>query len=55
MFSACQPVSVTEQPLEPEVVMVKKESLEEELTGCSVLERPHQAALNTTSSMYERC
>lgn len=45
-LSVCQPASVTEQPLEPEVVMVKKESLEEELTG-------RQAALTTTSGMYE--
>ncbi|KAI3352427.1 hypothetical protein L3Q82_005194 [Scortum barcoo] len=31
-----QPVGVTEQPAEPEVVVIKKERLEEELTGCSV-------------------
>lgn len=38
-----QLVVVTEQPVEPEVVVIKKERLEEELTGCSVLE-DHQTA-----------
>lgn len=52
-MSVCQPASATEQPLEPEVVMVKKESLEEELTGCSVPEEERQAAPTTTGSMYE--
>lgn len=52
-LSVCQPASATEQPLEPEVVMVKKESLEEELTGCSVPEEERQAAPTTTGSMYE--
>lgn len=42
------------QLLEPEVAMVKKESMEEELTDCSVLEEDHQSDLNTMSSMYER-
>ncbi|KAM9363216.1 uncharacterized protein ABDE67_014286 [Symphorus nematophorus] len=38
-----QPAVVTEQPEEPEVVVIKKERLEEELTGCSALE-DHQTA-----------
>lgn len=58
VFSVCQPVVVTEQQVvvteqqvKPEVVVIKKERLEEELTGCSVLDR--QTAPNS-SSMYER-
>ncbi|KAE8301107.1 hypothetical protein D5F01_LYC01266 [Larimichthys crocea] len=46
--SRSQPVVVTEQQVEPEVVLVKKERLEEELTGCSVLE-DHPTALNSSS------
>ncbi|XP_040891580.1 uncharacterized protein LOC121180329 [Toxotes jaculatrix] len=41
-----QPEDVTEQPVEPEVAVIKKERLEEELTGCSVLE-DHQTAANS--------
>ena len=40
------------QPVEPDVVVIKKERLEEELTGCSVLE-DHQTAPDS-SSMYGR-
>ncbi|XP_029289025.1 zinc finger protein 2-like isoform X2 [Cottoperca gobio] len=38
-----QPVVVTEQLMEPEVAVIKKEKLEEELTGCSLLEDHHAA------------
>lgn len=46
MFSVRQPVVVTEQLVEPEVVGIKKERLEEELTGYSVLD--HQTAPNSS-------
>lgn len=52
LFSVRQPAGVMEQPLEPEVVMVKKEGEEEEQTGCSLLEGDHQASLTTSSSTY---
>lgn len=52
LFSVRQPAGVMEQPLEPEVVMVKKEGEEEEQTGCSLLDGDHQAALTTSSSTY---
>lgn len=52
LFSVRQPAGVMEQPLEPEVVMVKKEGEEEEQTGCSLLEGDHQAALTISSSTY---
>lgn len=44
VFPACQLPSGTEQPLDPEVVLVKKENLEE---AC-------ETAPNATGSMYER-
>lgn len=52
LFSVWQPAGVMEQPLEPEVVMVKKEGEEEEQTGFNLPEGDHQAALTTSSSMY---
>lgn len=41
------------QLMGPEVALVKKESMEEELTDCSVLEEDHQADPTTISSTYE--
>lgn len=52
LFSVWQPAGVMEQPLEPEVVMVKKEGEEEEQIGCSLLQGDHQAALIASSSTY---
>lgn len=52
LFSVWQPAGVTEQPLEPEAVMVKKEGEEEKQIGCSLLEGDHQAARTTSSSTY---
>ena len=49
MFSACQLVVVTEHPMEPEVVVMKEERLEEELTDCSVLD-DHQTAPHISST-----
>ena len=51
MVSVCQPVDGTDQQLEPEAAVVKKERLEE-ATVCCVLE-DHETAANS-SSMYEQ-
>ncbi|GLD52288.1 zinc finger protein with KRAB and SCAN domains 8-like protein [Lates japonicus] len=42
-----QPVDVAEQSIEPELAVIKKERLEEELTGCSEPE-DHQTAANSS-------
>uniref|UniRef100_UPI003AAA2E09 uncharacterized protein n=1 Tax=Centroberyx gerrardi TaxID=166262 RepID=UPI003AAA2E09 len=47
------PVGVADPPVEPEVVVIKEERLEDELTGCSVLE-DHQIAPSSSIGLQSR-